>query len=177
MSLKKWTKLSSKKIYSNFWWDYIIDKYTLPDGTEGEYHYCFTHGSVFIIPVLTNGKILMVKQYRYLNDRFSIEFPGGGVKSKDDHFQQAIKELSEETGFTGDLHYIGLFNPFNGVTNEICKVYLAKNLFPNNDFKKDHSEEFELLEFTPDEIQAMIDSNEIYDGMTLAAWALAKNKL
>ena len=177
MSLQPWKKLTSVVKFTNNWWSYKIDTYLFPNGKQGEYHYCFTHGSVFIVPVTPEGKIIMVKQYRYLNDRFSIEFPGGGVKTENGHDEQARKELVEETGNDGTLTYAGMFNPFNGVTNEICKVYLARNLKPSREFKKDESEEFELLEYTPAEIEKMIQSNEIYDGMSLAAWALVKDKL
>jgi ADP-ribose pyrophosphatase len=177
MELKKWNKVSTELKFTNAWWSYKVDKYTLPDGSEGEYHYAFTHGSVFIIPITAEGKIILVKQYRYLNDRFSLEFPGGGVKSENDHDTQAEKELIEETGFTGELTYAGMFNPYNGVTNEICKVYIARNLKPSSAYKKDNSEDFIIYELTAREIDKMIRENEIYDGMTLASWALVKHQI
>jgi ADP-ribose pyrophosphatase len=177
MELKRWKQLSTEVKFTNNWWSYKVDKYLLPDGKEGEYHYAFTHGSAFVIPVNEDGKILMVKQYRYLNDRFSIEFPGGGVKKENNHEAEAHKELIEETGFEGELEYSGMFNPYNGVTNEICKVYIARNLKPSSAFKKDDSEEFIMYEYAPEEIDYMIENNDIYDGMTLASWALVKNKL
>ncbi len=177
MELKRWKKLLTEIKFSNYWWSYRVDKYLLPDGKEGEYHYAFTYGSAFIVPVDQDGKILMVKQYRYLNDRFSIEFPGGGVKKENNHDAEARKELIEETGFDGELEYAGMFNPYNGVTNEICKVYIARNLKPSKAYKKDDSEEFEMFTYTPGEIDEMIANNEIYDGMTLASWALVKHKI
>lgn len=177
MKLHKWKKLSTITKFVNSWWSYKVDKYLLPSGAEGEYHYAFTNGSAFIVPVNDDGKLIMVRQYRYLNDRFSLEFPGGGVKKENNHEAEAEKELVEETGFNGDLQYAGEFNPFNGVTNEICKVYIARNLKPSKEFRKDDSEEFEILTFSYKEIEEMINSNEIYDGMTLASWALVKNKL
>ncbi|MBL8016279.1 MAG: NUDIX hydrolase, partial [Ignavibacteria bacterium] len=125
MELERWKKLTTEIKFVNNWWSYKVDSYSLPDGSKGEYHYVFTHGSAFIVPVTSAGKILLVKQYRYLNDRFSLEFPGGGVKKEDNHDFEAQKELVEETGFEGELEYAGLFNPYNGVTNEICKVYIA----------------------------------------------------
>ena len=70
-----------------------------------------------------------------------------------------------------------MFNPYNGVTNEICKVYIARNLKPSSAYKKDNSEEFIIYELTTDEIDKMISGNEIYDGMTLASWALVKEKI
>ena len=177
MELKKWKKLNTEVKFTNDWWSYKLDDYTLPNGNPGKYHYAFTFGSVFIIPVTDSGKILLVKQYRYLNDRFSLEFPGGGVKTENGHDEQSVKELVEETGYTGELSYAGMFNPYNGVTNEICKVYIARNLKPSSAYKKDDSEEFEIYEYFPAEIQKLIESNEIYDGMTLASWALVNNKI
>lgn len=171
--LKKWKKISEETRFSNNWWKYRIDRYLFPDGKSGEYHYVHTNGSVFIIPQTSDGKIIMVRQYRYLNDRFSIEFPGGGVKNSADVENEARKELIEETGFEGDLRKIGIFNPYNGVTDEICHVFIAHNLRQSSEFIKDDSEEFELLLLDKQQIEEMINSNEIYDGMTLAAWALA----
>lgn len=177
MALGRWKKLSTETKSVNKWWSYKVDKYLFPNGSEGEYHYAYTYGSVFIVPVTPERKILMVKQYRYLNDRFSIEFPGGGVKSENGHDEQARKELIEETGFDGELRYMGEFNPYNGVTNEICKVYTAWSLKPSDEFIKDDSEEFEMNAYTIDEIENMIFTNEIYDGMTLATWSLVRKKL
>jgi len=155
----------------------MYDKCKLHNGKDYEYHYVHTEGSSFILPVRDNGKIIMVNQYRYLNERFSIEFPGGGIKKGQSPEQVARKELIEETGFDGELAKAGYFNPYNGIADEICHVFIARNLEPSDSETKDDSEEFELVELTPDEIDEKILSNEIYDGMTMAAWAIAKNHL
>jgi hypothetical protein len=56
-------------------------------------------------------------------------------------------------------------------------VFIARNLKPSNKEKKDDSEEFEMLEFTPEEIDKLIRTNEIYDGMSMAAWAIVKYQI
>jgi ADP-ribose pyrophosphatase len=177
MSLKPWKNLSSEVKYKNPWWTYIVDKYRLPSGKEGEYHYVYTGGSVYIIPALGNGKLLMVRQYRYLNERFSLEFPGGGVREGENPDEIARKELIEETGFDGELEKVGIFNPFSGVTNEYCHVYIARNLKVSDKEKPDISEEFELHEVSASELEEKISTNEIFSGMSLASWALAKERL
>lgn len=155
----------------------MYDECKLHNGRNYEYHYVHTAGSSFIVPVKDNGKIILVNQYRYLNDRFSIEIPGGGVKEDQSPEEVARKELIEETGFDGDLVKVGFFNPYNGVADEICHVFIARNLKPSDKETRDDSEEFEILELSPEEIDEKIRTNEIYDGMTMAAWALSKNKL
>jgi ADP-ribose pyrophosphatase len=177
MPLKPWKKISTEIKFKNPWWTYMYDKCVLHSGKEYEYHYVHTAGSSFIIPVKDNGKIILVNQYRYLNEWFSIEFPGGGIKEGQLPEQVARKELIEETGSEGELEKVGFFNPYNGITNEICHVFIARNLKPSDKETKDDSEEFEMLEFSPEEIDAKIGSNEIYDGMTMAAWVLAKEKI
>lgn len=176
MELKPWTKLSSEVKFKNPWWIYMLDKYLLPSGKEGEYHYVYTGGSVFIIPVFDDGKLLLIRQYRYLNEKFSLEFPGGGVKMGENPDKIARKELIEEAGYDGELEKVGIFNPFCGVTSEFCHVYIARNLRQSNTEKPDVSEEFEIHKISVKELEKKISTNEIFSGMTMAAWALAEKK-
>ncbi len=176
MELKPWKKLSSEVKFKNPWWTYVMDKYLLPSGKEGEYHFVHTGGSVFIIPVFDDGNLLMIRQYRYLNERFSLEFPGGGVRVGENPDEIARKELIEETGYEAELVKAGIFNPFGGVTSEYCHVYIARNLKPSNREKPDISEEFEIHKISVKELEEKISTNEIFSGMTMASWALVEKK-
>lgn len=170
--LKELKNIDSKVLISNPYWDYCIDKYRLPDDTISEYHYVDSRGSTFIIPLFDRNHFIMTKQYRYLNKRFSIEFPGGGTKKNLNPIENAICELREETGFSAkEMVKLGEFNPFNGVTNEICTVFLAKNLELVG-AQPDQSEQFEIISMSIEQIQNKIIVGEIWDGMTLAAWTL-----
>jgi ADP-ribose pyrophosphatase len=170
--LKKLEKISSKVEFKNPYWKYSIDQYFQPDGKIGTYHYVDSFGSTMIIPELKQNLYLLVRQYRYLNQKISIEFPGGGLREGLDFLQNAKNELLEETGYEAkQIIEIAGFNPFNGVTNEISKVFLMKELqFLGN--SPDDSEEFELLQLSKTDIHSLIKKGEIWDGMTLAAWSL-----
>ena len=177
MALKTLKKISGFVKFKNPWWDYVIDKYILPSGKEGEYHFVHTPGSVFIIPVCDDGKIMMIRQYSYLNERFSLELPGGGMKKGLSKEDCAHNELIEETGFDGDLEYLGYFNPYSGITDELCHVFIARRLLPSRKSLPDESEEIEVIHLTKNEIDSKIYSNEIFNGMTMASWAMGKDKI
>ena len=172
--LRRWKRLRTTTLRKNPWWTYNLDAYSIPDGITGEYHYVHTNGSSMIIPITDEGEIILVNQYRYLCERESLEFPCGSVKDGADHHRTAAEELLEETGFNaGTLEVAGKFNPYNGVTDEICRVFIARDL-SLGEAKPDATEEFELHRLIPDCIDALIADNTIWDGMTLAAWTLAR---
>jgi len=174
MSLKKWKKLSESVVSRNPWWTYKRDTFELPSGKPGEYHYVHTNGSSMVIPILGDGTVILVNQYRYLVGKESLEFPCGSVKEGSSHIETARHELAEETGYAAKrLTRIGEFNPYNGVTSEMCQVYVARDLrFVGG--TPDETEEFEIVRATPAEIEAKIGAGDIWDGMTIAAWAIAK---
>lgn len=168
----KYNTISSRTIISNPYWDYRLDDYILPNGNKSQYHYVWSRGSTFIIPEWDDDTFILTRQWRYLNQRYSIEFPGGGIEEGLSAFENATKELAEETGHcTKDLIFLGDFNPFNGVTNELCQVFVARNL--ELCYKKsDESEEIEIIKLNKSEIFQLIKKGEIWDGMTLAAWIM-----
>lgn len=175
--LKRWEKLSSKTVFQNSYWIYRQDEFQIPDGIKGEYNYVHTEGSGMVIPVTDDGMIILVNQYRYLCDRESIELPCGGVKPGKSYEETALLELEEETGYISrDLTAVAEFNPFNGVTDEICKIFLARQLVKTSQ-KPDVTEEFEILYKTLSEVDELIRKNIIWDGMTIAAWGLVRHHL
>jgi ADP-ribose pyrophosphatase len=177
MPLSKWRKLTQKELFKNPWWVYRQDTFSLPNGEVGDYFYVHTNGSSIVIPVLDDGKLVMVKQYRYLRDEESLEFPCGGVKAGSNYLTSAAQELEEEAGYTAtEMIQAGEFNPFNGVTNEMCRVYVARGL-KHVGTKPDPTEEFEQFTFTPAEVEQRILSGEIWDGMSIAAWFIGRSKI
>lgn len=170
--MKPYSTLSTSTVFENKWWKYYRDEYVLPNGQTGEYHYVSTYGSVFVIPQLEDDVFVLTSQFRYLNRRQSVEFPGGGMVRHLSPEENARKELREETGFEAEiLEKIGEFNPYNGVTNEICHVFIAKNICQFSQ-ELEESEEITLLRKSKKEIGEMIRSGSLWDGMTLAAWMI-----
>jgi ADP-ribose pyrophosphatase len=175
--MKPYKQLSSKVMIENPWWRYCLDQIELPSGKPGEYHYVLTNGSSMTVPELEKDKILLIRQYRYTGKRDSIEFPCGGVKDGSTYDETAINELAEETGYLSEqIEAVGNFNPCNGLLDEMCRVYIARRL-KHVGAHPDETESFELLTLSIKEIDEYIQNGAIWDGMTIAAWAIAKPRL
>ncbi|MBI4599179.1 NUDIX hydrolase [Candidatus Uhrbacteria bacterium] len=172
--LHAWKRLSTQVRFRNPWWEYRIDRFQLKSGKQGEYHYMHTLGGVTVIPVTDEGRILCVSQYRYLLDRDSLEFPGGGIKLGQAPEEAARGELSEETGFEArTLRLIGTFATDAGLLDETGYVFLGTCLIPKP-AAADETEEFELVSLLPEEVDSRIASGGLFNGYALAAWAIAK---
>ncbi|MEI8135534.1 MAG: NUDIX hydrolase [bacterium] len=174
--LKTLLQLRTELLHQNPWWEYRRDAYSLPDESEGEYFYIHTHGSAMIIPITDEGKIVIIRQFRYLAQRVSTEFIGGGVKPGKSYEESAYEELSEEAGLiAGEMTHIGGFNPMNGATDEICNIYVARSL-KRTTMRPERSEEFEVIELDYTTLCHSIADGTIWDGMTLAAFALFRER-
>lgn len=170
--LKRLRRLSTEILHKNPWWEYRRDEYLHPDDSKGEFFYAHTLGAAFVIPEFEDGRLLMLRQFRYLNQKESLEFVGGGVKAGQNPEGAAKAELLEEAGFKADeLIPIGSFNPMNGASDEECYVFVAHGLMAS-EARPEVSEEFEQVILSILELDTLIANGEIWDGMTLAAYGL-----
>src|SRR3989338_1332073 len=168
-------KLSEEIIHTNPWWTCKHDVYEMPNGETGDYYYGETPGNAMIIPVLADDKIALILQFRYLQQKESIEFPCGGIRDGEAPIDTAKRELLQETGYEAtDFIKIGTFQALNGMVLDECHLFLAEATEQRAQ-SPDASEEIEVIYRRPDEVEQMVQRNEIWDGQTLAAWAIARS--
>ena len=153
-----------------------MDNFKTHTGKKGKFYFIDIKESSFIIPVKGN-KILFEKQYRYPIKKWTIELPGGSVKKGSSARKAAEDELREELGYkAGKLERLGKFVPYNGVSSEICSVYLATDLkFVGAD--QEETEYIDPVEIEVKQAYKMVEDNKIIDGMTIAALCLARKRL
>lgn len=174
---KKFQKQSEKIIHENPWWIYKHDEYTC-DNKKCDYFYGELLGNAIIVPILDDGRIVLVRQYRYLQEKFGIEFPMGGLHKDESPLSAAIRELSEETGFqSSNFSKIGEFEPLQGILKDRSHIFLANEISNQTEKKFDDEEDIELIFRRPDEINEMIRRGEIWSGQTLATWTLVRDLL
>lgn len=157
--------------------DYCNDTLLLPDGKEAVWDLLDHKGAAAIVPVLDDGRIVMVRQYRNTVERETLEIPAGGLNGRDEPtLEAAIRELSEETGFISeDLELLFKFVPAIAYSNEVIDIYVAHNLKPG----KQHLDEDEYVEYEAYEVQVLIDmilGGKIVDSKTIAAILAYKEK-
>jgi len=179
--MEKSKKVSSEILGANPWWKYVHDKYSLPSGKEGDYYYGETAGlgCSMVIPILDDGRLLLTVQFRYLRDKRSVEFPCGGLSGPEETpSAAAVRELLEETGYkSSDIIKIGEFDGLNGLFKDTTHVFIARELERVGEQNLDESEDIELIYRRPDEFEDIIKRGEIWDGQTLAAWAIVRDNL
>lgn len=128
--------------------------------------------SVAVLPVLDDGRIVLIEQYRPSVDRPVIEIPAGRVERGETLEAAAARELEEETGYrAGRLRQLTAFYPSVGYSTEFMTVYLATGLTQGATLF-DEAEEIRNVLVTPAEMAEWIGTGRIDDGKTILAWAL-----
>ncbi len=177
MALKKWKKLSEEKLTENPWWSYILAKFEFKKGKIAEFHFIRSLDSVGIVAVDKDEKIPMVKQYRCLFDKFSLEIPMGGVEQGQTPEEAAHIELAEEAQLKArHVELVGEYNCNNARIQQRDYVFVAYGL-SDTVAEVDETEEFERYRYSVDEVEDLIDSGEISAGMTITSWRLAKPRV
>lgn len=124
-------------------------------------------GGAIVVAVTNEGKIVMEKQYRKALESDFLELPAGKADPNEDPEVTAVREFSEETGYTaGEVKHLISFYPTCGYSNEFLHIFLCKDLTAGEK-QWDKDECIELIEMYPDEIIEKIKTGEIMDSKTI----------
>ena len=124
-------------------------------------------GAVAVLPLLSEGRIALIRQYRYSVGKELLEIPAGTLEEGESPDSCARRELKEETGFTaGSMKKILNFYVAPGYSNEKIHLFLASDLKMGK--KQAEEDESIIVEtYGYDELLRMIDANEIEDAKTI----------
>ena len=127
-------------------------------------------GAACVLPVLPDGRILMVHQYRNALERDTIEVPAGARNSvNEDTALCAARELEEETGYRSEkISFLLSLRTTVAFCNEMVDVYLAEDLVPGEQHLDD-AEDIRVEAFELDTLLDMIYKGIIQDAKTVAA--------
>ena len=116
----------SERVYDSYWCGLRRDYVKLSDGKLQEYHVFEIHDAVAVVPVLPDGSIAMLWQYRHPLGRTHWEVPAGRVDEGESPAAAAERELLEETGYRAKrIVHLGGFYPTNGISPHHAELYAA----------------------------------------------------
>jgi len=154
-----------------------VDTVAMPDGRTATREIVDHSGGVCVVPVTSNGEVIMVKQFRKAVENVVLEIPAGKLNDGEDHYDCGIRELEEETGYkSGNVVYLGHVFPSPGFVNEIIHIYLATELY-KGEVNLDLDEYLDVEKLPFDTVIDMIMNNEINDSKTVAGIFKAKEYL
>lgn len=164
-------RLDRKVLYKGVFWDFVEDQIEIEDSDppiRSIRQYLIHNGGVCIVPVLDDGRVIMVKQFRTPVGKVLYEFPAGKVDKGEEPFTTAKRELTEETGYTAsEWTDMGETYPCPGYSSESLYFYIAKGLTDTGEQNLDYSEVVDPVIFTMEEALEKVRNGEIRDGKTI----------
>ncbi|TWT14693.1 NUDIX hydrolase [Streptococcus sp. sy010] len=165
--------IKRESIFQGKIFEVAVDLVELPNGLgRSQRELVFHKGAVAVLAVTKEDKIILVKQYRKAIERISYEIPAGKLELGEAHSEEAaaLRELEEETGYTGDLTFLYEFYTSIGFCDEKIKLYLANQLVKvENPRPMDDDEMIEVLELSYEECMELVKSGQLQDAKTLIA--------
>ena len=166
-------QLSSTHIFKGRLLDVWSDEVKLPDGRSSVREYIKHPGAVAMIPVLPDGKILLIRQFRYPIGGVEIELPAGKIDLGESLEETVHRELEEETGYrAGKITKLTEIHPCIGYSDERMWIYLVENL-TKTETNTDGDEFIELLPTELSQCMEWVQTGKITDVKTIIGlfWA------
>lgn len=165
-------RLERKKVYTGSVFEFYQDTMQLPDGNIETWDFvAHKHvGGAATVPVLPDGRILLIRQYRPAVDRETLELPAGARNAaQEDPAVTAARELEEETGYSSsDVTPLIHLKTATSWSNEETDVFLAKNCVRKGQQSLDEAEEIRVEAYALEDLLEKIYNGTLQDAKTVA---------
>jgi len=160
--------LTSRLLHQGRHFNFKTDEIQLPSGKTTTRDIVDHPGAVAIVPILDDGRIVLVRQYRYTAGKELLEIPAGTLEKGEAPDTCARRELEEETGYTaGSMKRILAMYMAPGYSNEVIHLYFATDLRAGES-RAEEDENISLEAYGPDELLEKVEKNAIEDAKTIA---------
>ena len=162
-----WRRLAMHRPFENPVNRLRDDRLEIPGRGEIQYSYLERGESVIIVPVLADGRLALIRQYRYPVDAFCHEWPAGCCRDTDGAALEEVarKELREEIGGTaGSLEYVTWFYSSSSISDEVCHIFLASNVTLDQATDREPGEHIETLLLPAPEALELVRRGEMKTG-------------
>lgn len=169
-------QLKQRLLYRGRKFNYEVTHLRLPNGVEGDWE-CVRHpGGALAVPVTADGKLVLVRQYRFTVEGRLLEFPAGTVEPDEDPATTIKREIEEETGYRAKTwQSLGKFVLAPGYSDEYIYAFLAQDLEElATPAQQDDDEDIEVVLMTPQELERNIFAGEPVDAKSICSYFLAR---
>ena len=168
--IKKWKTLRSEYLWRRPWLTVRRDEVEMPSGKILPEFYILEYPTwINVIALNTEGKYVMVRQYRHGLDDVFTELCAGVVEEGEEPLAAARRELLEETGYSGGKWT--LLNVLSGnptATNNLTYCYLAEGVELTSDQHLDEGEDIDVVLLTRDELLQLLRNDGIKQSLMAA---------
>jgi ADP-ribose pyrophosphatase len=162
--------IDSERIYASKWCGLRRDTIRLDDGSPQEYHIIEIPDAVAVVPITSDGRVVLIGQYRYPHGKTHWEIPAGRLVDNEDPREGALREVREETGHVPQsLEPLPGFYAANGITAHWAHLYLAHGCESIGAPEPEPCERIFVRIFTRAEVEALLDAGRIEDAFTALA--------
>jgi 8-oxo-dGTP pyrophosphatase MutT (NUDIX family) len=171
---QRWNNLRSEPLLSTRIFDVNRTVFQHPQRSR-EQDFVVIHAPdwVNVLALTPDHHLVLVRQFRYGTDAFSLEIPGGVMDPGEDAVAAGVRELREESGFVGtSARLLGTVHPNPAMQNNRCHLVLVEQARPTAKLDWDPDEEFEIMTKPVDEVYALAYRGEIMHAMVLDALLL-----
>lgn len=151
-----------------------VDQVREPRGVKAQRELVCHPGSVVVLPIFADGRVLLIRQFRYAAGQSLWELVAGGLEPGERPLRAAARELAEETGYRARRFERALdFYPSPGILNEKMHLIVARDL-TRGEAAPEPDERITARAFSVAELRRMARTGRIKDGKTLAGlfWLL-----
>ncbi|MFB2892667.1 NUDIX hydrolase [Aerosakkonemataceae cyanobacterium BLCC-F50] len=168
--------IKQRLFYQGRKFNFEVTRLRLPNKVEGDWE-CIRHpGGALAVPVTPEGKLILLRQYRFAAQGRLLEFPAGTIEANEDPFSTIGREIEEETGYRANKwQKLGEFFLAPGYSDEIIYAFLAQDLQPlEKPPQQDEDEDMETVFLTPEELEKAIISGEPVDAKSVTSFFMAR---
>ncbi len=170
-------RLGEREVYQGHVIGLGIGTFQAPDGTTFERDIVHHPGAVAVVPLLDDGRVVMVRQYRAPIDRLLLEIPAGlrDVAGEDPQVT-AARELAEETGLGAErFEWLCEFHNSAGCSDETIVIYLATGLQPVDLDRQGVEEQHMTIEQVAlDDLDDLVARGELTDAKSIIGLSLVR---
>lgn len=174
--------VGSERRYEGVFARVRVDQVRMPDGSVQDREVVEQYDAVGVVPILDDGAVVLLRQYRHPVGRYLLEVPAGKLDVEGEPREEAARrELVEETGLeAATLEPLTTFENSAGWTDEVTHLYLARGLRaaerPDGFAPKAEEADMEVVRLPFDEALAAARSGAITDAKTVIGLLLAAGR-